>query len=103
MMLKKSKEEVLTEIGQNVASVVSNEFYRQGVNLGGLNINGMHIPIQGDNFQYTIQVIIAEAVKEGFKTLLNNRYTDDDFETDNGEVAARTVWSKTHIITNQSK
>ena len=73
MNLKKPKQEVLNQINANVSGIIYNHLSN---NLG----NSMRIDAGG--LTYTLQQAIAIAVTEGFRTLLENQYTDDDFEND---------------------
>ncbi len=72
MILKKQKEEVLNTINANVHSIVYSQLsqltYNQQVSMQAL--------------QQAIQNAISMGVEEGFRTLLENQYTDDDFERD---------------------
>jgi len=71
MRFKKPKEEVLREIRDralNKTNAVSQNNATVSVNLASLTWN--------------IQEAIASAVEEGFRTILENEYTDEDFERD---------------------
>jgi hypothetical protein len=70
MRLRKTKEEVLSEIYSRVSGSVSGQLYNLNLNNGS---NGM---------QYVIQQAIATGVADAFRCLLDNQYTDDDFEKD---------------------
>ena len=73
MNLKKPKEQVLSEIQARAAGSVSSHLRN---NLGD------SLRIDTSSLTYILQNAIAMAVTEGFRTLLENQYTDDDFERD---------------------
>lgn len=72
MMLKKSKEEVLKEIQARAASSIYND------------LSNMNMRVDTSSVTWTLQQAIAKAVTEGFRTLLDNQYTDEMFENDIG-------------------
>lgn len=70
MRLKKDKEQVLSEIQARAAAVVYNDF------------QNMNLRVDTQSVAWTFQNAIAKAVAEGFRVVLENQYTDDDFERD---------------------
>lgn len=75
MMLKKPKQQVLDEIYNAAESKIR---YNLQNNLGaGLQMNVGSVT-------YAIQQAIADAVREGFSVMIDNIYTDAEFEEDIG-------------------
>lgn len=74
-MLKKPKEQVLSEINSRAMAACS---YNLQQNLG----HAMHM--DSNSVAYALQSAIATAITEGFKVLLENQYTDEMFENDIG-------------------
>jgi hypothetical protein len=72
MRLKKTKEEVLSEIYSRASGAVSSELYS----------GSFRMDINTNSITDSIQRAVARAVQDGFRTLLENQYTDDDFEKD---------------------
>ena len=70
MKLKKSREEVLEQIRVNASAMVSSKLY---------NLN---MRVDPNSFSYQLQDMIASSIAEGFRVLLDNQYTDEDFERD---------------------
>lgn len=70
MNFKKSKEEVLNEIQARAGAVVYSDFAN------------MNMRVDTQSVAYVFQQAIAKAVAEGFRVILENQYTDDDFERD---------------------
>lgn len=64
-MLKKSKKEVLTEIRASATA----ELYR----MSNANLS---------NLQFSMTDAIGAAIEAGFRTYIENQYTQDDFEKD---------------------
>lgn len=74
MMLKKHKMDVLAEIETNVRYEVNNH-------LVNLTHGGM---VTMNDLRYTIENAIAAGVREGVATLLENHYSNEEFEQDIG-------------------
>jgi glutaminase len=72
MRFKKSRQEVISEIGARVSCASYNQ-------LRSLQYN---TEFDTNSVINCINVAISESVLEGFKTLLENEYTDEDFECD---------------------
>lgn len=72
---KKPKEEVLRQIKVNAGAAIS---YSLQNNLGA----SMNINLNTNSIAYAIEQAISEAVAEGFRTMLEAQYTEDDFERD---------------------
>ena len=72
-MLKKSKEQLLSEIHGEVNSVVCNAISWKLSEGNQVTINDL---------RYIICDAVATGVEAGIKKLLDSRYTDDDFEHD---------------------
>lgn len=70
MRFKKDKEEVLREIQARASGCISYELQ---------NIN---MQVNMGSVAYSFQNAIAKAVAEGFRVMIENQYTDDDFERD---------------------
>ena len=70
MRLKKDKEQVLAEIQARAASVIS------------YDLQNMNMKVDMNSVAWSFQNAIAKAVAEGFRVVLENQYTDDDFERD---------------------
>lgn len=70
MILKKNKEEVLKEIQDRASASISSD------------LRYLNMSIDMNSVAWGLQNAIAKAVTEGFRTLLENQYTDDDFEKD---------------------
>ncbi len=73
MILKKDKETVLSEINSRVDAAIHNDLQ---------NAFGPGLRLDTHSLIYTLKSAIASGVEEGFRVLLENRYTDDDFEKD---------------------
>lgn len=73
MMLKDSKENVLFKIESNVRSAVINEISWKLQPGNQVTINDL---------SQCISDAVTAGVREGIQTLLDNRYSDDDFERD---------------------
>lgn len=69
--LKKSKEDVLNEIRSQAMNATYNSMNQS-----------QKLQVDTSPIMFMIQSAIAEAVAAGFRTLLENQYTDDDFERD---------------------
>jgi hypothetical protein len=65
MRFKKTKEDVLNELKWNAKAVISNQFYHQP-----------------DLSRENLAFVMAMGIEEAFRTLLDNQYTDEDFERD---------------------
>lgn len=74
MILKKNQEELLNLIHSNVYSALYND----------LNILSHNDRVSMNDLHYCIQAAISTGVQEGFRTLLENQYTDEEFEQDIG-------------------
>lgn len=75
MMFKKDQEALLASIYSNSRARIHNHLTS---NLGP------HAAIEPGDMTYIIQEAIAMAIEEAFRTMLEARYTDDDFEKDVG-------------------
>lgn len=73
MNFKVSRQELLDRIKSNSSAAIHNHLY---------NSLGNSIKVDTGNLGYTLQTAISEAVTAGFKTMLDNQYSDDDFEKD---------------------
>lgn len=71
-MLKKTKQQVLDEIRMRATSSCYSTLVSYNPN----------ISVDMTSFSYALQQAIGSAVAEGFRTLLENQYTDADFESD---------------------
>ncbi len=75
MMLKKDKEDVLNEINSRSRDAMHNALY---------NAFGQGFRVDTHSVISALQSAIALGIEEGFRTLLENRYTDENFENDIG-------------------
>ena len=75
MMFKKDKETLLAEIRCNSENAIHNHLY---------NSLGPGMAMTNGSMVNTIQVAISMAIEEAFRTMLEARYTDDDFDKDIG-------------------
>lgn len=73
MILKKDKELVLNEIRSRASGTISSHLQS---NLGA------HMRIDTNSLAYTLQEAISMAITDSFRVLIENQYTDDDFEKD---------------------
>lgn len=67
-MFKKSKEDMLREIERRAAAAM------------GSDLQNANLRVDFGSVAWTMQNAIARAVAEGFKVMLENQYTDDEFE-----------------------
>lgn len=73
MMLKKPRHEVLNLIRANAQATVYSSL---------VNNLGYAMKIDHNSVANAMAQAIADAVESGFQTLLENQYTDADFERD---------------------
>lgn len=71
IVFKKSKEAVLDDIRNAASAAVYNE----------LTYN-FNLSFNKNDMVFSLQIAMAKAVEEGFRSMLDNQYTDDDFEND---------------------
>lgn len=72
MMLKKPKQQVLDEIQARAAGAISYE------------LQNMQLQVNMGSAAWTLQQAIAKAIAEGFKVMIENQYSDAEFEEDLG-------------------
>lgn len=85
LKFKKNKQEVLNDIQNRANNVAYNQLYGALSNLLKLDSNsygGPSIKLDSQQMTFAIQNAIAAAVVEGFRSMLENEYTDEDFEKD---------------------
>lgn len=72
MNFKKPKQEVLNEIQARAQQAMQYE------------LSGMHMMIDTNSFVWQLQTAISKGIAEGFKVMMENQYTDQEFEQDIG-------------------
>jgi hypothetical protein len=72
MNFKKPKQQVLDEIQARAGSAIYSE------------LQNMNMRIDMGSAAYGLQQAIAKAIAEGFKCMMENQYTDQEFESDIG-------------------
>ena len=73
MMLKKSKQDVLNEINVAASNAISSTL--QGSLHGSMKL-------EVGSISWAIQKAVADAVEAGFSKLMDNIYSDTEFEND---------------------
>lgn len=72
MNFKKRKEDVLVEIQRRAEASISSDLYN------------MNMRMDTSSFAYQLQTAIGKAIAEGFKVMMENTYSDQEFEKDIG-------------------
>lgn len=73
MNFKKSRQEVLDQIKANSSAAIYNHLN---------NSLGSSIKVDAGSMVYVLQEAISRAITAGFQTMLENEYSDEDFEKD---------------------
>ncbi len=74
MIFRVDKERLLSEIRNNVDNSIYNHLCQL--------TSGCEVTMY--TLRDTIKNAVVEGIEEGFRTMLDNRYTDEDFEKDVG-------------------